>query len=142
MSQRAVKPKTSNQPTCPWSCCHRPFILALVLGKLPVPGRPTIWMIVWQGPIALAVGAGGGCLDIFTLICPFSSLSPSLWETARYRLKYCLKGPLNPKQATNKAVPGAAVIVRLFLLFGRRSSFPPVCSLIRWQEMVVCEAVQ
>ena len=38
----------------------------MVLGKLPVPGRPTIWMIVRQGPIALAVGAGGGCLDIFT----------------------------------------------------------------------------
>ena len=33
---------------------------AMVLGKLPVPGRPTIWMIVGQGPIALAVGAGGG----------------------------------------------------------------------------------
>ena len=28
---------------------------AIVLGKLPVPGRPTIWMIVGQGPIALAV---------------------------------------------------------------------------------------
>ena len=34
-----------------------------MLGKLPVPGRPTIWIIVGQGPIALAVGAGGGCLD-------------------------------------------------------------------------------
>ena len=33
----------------------------MVLGKLPVPG---------QGPTALAVGAG--CLDIFTLIYPFS----------------------------------------------------------------------
>ena len=42
----------------------------MVLGKLPVPGRPTIWIIVGQGPIALAVGADGGCLDIFTLICP------------------------------------------------------------------------
>ena len=60
-----------------------------------------IWIIVGQGPVALAVGAGGGCLDIFSLICPFSPLSPSLWETARYRLKYCLKGPLNPKQPTN-----------------------------------------
>ena len=76
----------------------------MALGKLPVPGRPTIWMIVGQGPIALAVGAGGGCLDIFTLIYPFSSLSPSLWETARYRLKYCLKGPLNPKQPTNQKI--------------------------------------
>ena len=61
-----------------------------------------VWMIVGQGPIALAVGAGGGCLDIFSLIYLFPFLSPSLWETARYRLKYCLKGPLNPKQPTNQ----------------------------------------
>ena len=122
----------------------------MVLGKLPVSGRPTIWitvgqrrvrvvwtfllssilsllflpgggrverrcwvnfqcrgvllvwMIVGQGPIALAVGAGGVSLDIFSLICLFSFLSPSLWEAARYRLKYCLKGPLNPKQPTNQ----------------------------------------
>ena len=45
----------------------------MVLGKLPVPGRPTIWMIVGQGPIALAVGAGGGCSDIF--YSPLSFLS-------------------------------------------------------------------
>ena len=38
----------------------------MVLGKLPVPGRLTIWIIVGQGPTVLAVGAG--CLDIFTLI--------------------------------------------------------------------------
>ena len=75
---------------------------AMVLGKLPVPGRPTILITVGQGPTALAVGAGGGCLDSFSLIYPFSSLSPSLWETARYRLKYYLKGPLNPKQPTNQ----------------------------------------
>ena len=75
---------------------------AMVLGKLPVSGRPTIWITVGRGPTALTVGAGGGCLDIFTLLYPFSPLSPSLWETARYRLKYCLKGPLNPKQPTNQ----------------------------------------
>ena len=40
----------------------------MVLGKHPVPGRPTIWMRVGQGPIALAVGAVGGCFDIFTLL--------------------------------------------------------------------------
>ena len=73
---------------------------AMGLGKLPVPGRPTIWITVGQGPTAVAVGAGGCCLDIFTLYYLFSPLSPSLWETARYRLKYCLKGPLNPKQPT------------------------------------------
>ena len=73
-----------------------------MLGKLPVPGRPTIWITVGQGPTALAVGAGGVCLDIFTLIYPFSSFSPFLWEEAQYRLKYCLKGPLSPKQPTNQ----------------------------------------
>ena len=55
-------------------------------------------MIVGHGPIALAVGAVWGCLDAFTLLCLFFSLFPSLWETARYRLKYCLKWPLNPEQ--------------------------------------------
>ena len=45
----------------------------MVLGKLPVPGRPTIWITVGQGPIALVIGAGGGCLAIFTLIYLFLS---------------------------------------------------------------------
>ena len=76
----------------------------MMLGKLPVSGRPTIWMTVRQGPTALAISAGGGCLDNFTIINPFSPLSPSLWETTRYRLKYCLKGPLNPKQPTNQLI--------------------------------------
>ena len=38
-----------------------------MLGKLPVPGRPT------------NCGAGGGCLDIFSLLYHFSFLSPSLF---------------------------------------------------------------
>ena len=87
---------------------------AMVLSKLPVLGHPTIWIIVGQGPIALAVGAGGGGGvrtggELFThfysplsFLSSFSlSLSLSLWETARYRLKYCLKG-LNPKQPTSR----------------------------------------
>ena len=49
----------------------------MVLGKLPVPGRPAIWIRVGQGPAALAADAGWGCLDIFTLIYPFSPFSPS-----------------------------------------------------------------
>ena len=32
----------------------------MVLGKLPVPGRPTIWITVGQGPTVLTVGVGGG----------------------------------------------------------------------------------
>ena len=61
-----------------------------------------IWIRVGQGPTALALGAGWDCLDIFSLVYHFSFLSHSLWETARYRLKYCLKGPLSPKQPTNQ----------------------------------------
>ena len=75
----------------------------MVLGKLPVPGHPTI-LIVGQGPIALAVG-GVGVVWTFLLSSILSPLSPSVWETARYRLKYCLKGPLNPKQPTNQPPP-------------------------------------
>ena len=43
-----------------------------------------------------------GCVDIFSLVYHFffSFLSPSLWETARYGLEYCLKGPLSLKQPT------------------------------------------
>ena len=52
----------------------------MVLGNFPVLGRPTIWNTVGQGPTALAVGAGGGVLDFFTLIYPFSSFSLSLGD--------------------------------------------------------------
>ena len=65
-------------------------------------GVLNIWTRAGQGPTALAVGAGGGCLDIFSLVYQFSFLSPSLWETVRYRLKYFLKRPLSPKQPTNR----------------------------------------
>ena len=53
----------------------------MVLGKLPVPGRPTTWMIVGQGPIALAVGAGGFFFYIFTLLPFCSSFSLSLGDS-------------------------------------------------------------
>ena len=107
----------------------------MTLGKLPVPGRPTIWIIVGQGPIVLAVGAGGGCLDIFTLVYPFSPLSPSLWETARYRLKYCLKGPLNPKQPTNQ-IPSLMLSWRSLQIsvsnFSRSPNFRVDGRVVRW----------
>ena len=62
----------------------------------------------------LAVGARGGCLDIFSLVYHFSFLSPFLWETARYRLKYCLKGPLSPRttnQPSNVLLTYAQVVM-------------------------------
>ena len=81
----------------------------MVLGKLPVPGCPTCLDYSRARAYCTAVGAGGGCLDTFSLIYHFSFLSPSLWETARYRLKYCLKGPLSPK-TTNQPTPKQKII--------------------------------
>ena len=67
---------------------------AKVLGKLPVPGRPTNLDYSRARAYCACSRSGlGVVLDIFSLIYHFSFLSPSLWETARYRLKYCLKGP-------------------------------------------------
>ena len=98
----------------------------MVLGKLPVPGRPTTRITVGQGPVALAVGACGGCLDIFTLVYPFFPLSPSLWETARYRLKYCLKGPLNPKTTNqpNLTIMSSPYVWHQILVFSKLSLTP------------------
>ena len=65
----------------------------MVLGKLPV----LIWMIEGHEPTALAVGAGVFFLPFFFLF-----LSPSLYKTAQYRLKYCLKRLINwNNQPTN-----------------------------------------
>ena len=60
-----------------------------------------IWIRVGQGPTALAMGADGVVGTYFAVVYNFPFVSPSLWETTRYRLKYCLKGPLSPKQLTN-----------------------------------------
>ena len=63
---------------------------AMVLGKLPVPGRPAVRMVVGQGPFGLAVGAsgggggGGGCLDFLLsyilslLFFPLSGRRPNI----------------------------------------------------------------
>ena len=61
-----------------------------------------IWIKVGQGPTALAVGAGVFFLTFFSRLSFLFSFSLSLWKTTRYRLKYCLKGPLSPKQPTNR----------------------------------------
>ena len=45
-----------------------------------MPGRPTNLDVVGQGPTALAVGAGGDGLDIFSLVYHFSSFFLSLGD--------------------------------------------------------------
>ena len=41
----------------------------MVLGKLPVPGLPTIWFTVGQGLTALAVGDEWGCWNSWLVDC-------------------------------------------------------------------------
>ena len=91
----------------------------MVPGKLPGPGRPTIWMTVGQGSTALAVGAGGLFAHFYSPI--FSLLFLPLWETARYILKYYgLKGPLNPKttfpHVTHKSSKGNKSYIHLNII--------------------------
>ena len=75
---------------------------AMVLGKLPVPERPTNMDLSMARAFCACSRCGWGLFVHFVLLYLFSLLSPSLYETARYRLKYCPKGPLSPKQPTNK----------------------------------------
>ena len=67
-------------------------------------------MIVGQGPNALAVGADGVIFTLLSLFFP--PLSPSLWETVRYRLKY------------SRTSVARTLMARLPRLFRTRSSVP------------------
>ena len=51
-----------------------------MLGKLPVPGRPTILITVGQGPTALAVGAVGGVWNFYSRLSFLFSFSLSLGD--------------------------------------------------------------
>ena len=63
---------------------------AMVLGKLPVPGRPTNFDYSRARAYCACSGCGWGGLAILSLVYHFALFSPSLWETVRYRLKYHL----------------------------------------------------
>ena len=89
--------------TLPWDTGGRSGG-AMVLGKLSVPGRPTNLDYSSARAYCACSRCRWGCLDIF-LSSAFSFLSSSLWETARYRLKYCLKGPSSPR-TTNQPTLG------------------------------------
>ena len=66
-------------------------------GKLAVPGRA---INLDDSRTRACNRCGLGLFGHFSLVYLFSFLL-LLRETDRYRLKYCLKGPLNPKQTTN-----------------------------------------
>ena len=66
-------------------------------GLLSVLGRPTSCdNSRARANTVLSMGVDGSCFDIFSLIYFFSFLSPSLWEMARYRLKYSSKSAVKP----------------------------------------------
>ena len=67
--------------------------------KLKTINRPTLLICIEVGQdlMRLAVGAGVCCLDI-------TIRSLFLWQTTQYKLKYCLKGPLNPYQPANQSI--------------------------------------
>ena len=74
----------------------------MVLGKLPVPGRPTNMNYSRARAYCGYSRCGWGLFGPFFLSSIISLFFLPLWETARYRLKYCLKGPLSPKQPTDQ----------------------------------------
>ena len=76
---------------------------AMVLDKLPVPGRPTNLDNSRARGYCPCRRCGWGWFGHFFFSSIISLLSPSFWETARNRLKYCLKGLFNPKQPTKLA---------------------------------------
>ena len=63
----------------------------MVLGKLPVPGCAAG---LNSGRARAYCACGGSGWGFFGRFCSHLSflIFLALWETARYRLKYCLKG--------------------------------------------------
>ena len=55
-----------------------------------------VWMIVGKGPIVLAVGAGGGCLDIFSSPQPKAPGELLVWEASVVRPHFQTTSPLKP----------------------------------------------
>ena len=70
---------------------------AEVLGKLLVPGRPTNLDNSRARTYCACSRWGWGLFGHFFSHLSFFLFFLPLWETVRYRLKYCLKGPLNPR---------------------------------------------
>ena len=85
-------------------------------GKLSMPGRPTKLNNSKAGAYCACSrcrGGGGGLWLFLSLPTFFSFLfSLILWETARHRLKCCLKAPLNSRQPTNRSLPSISVLFR------------------------------
>ena len=74
-------------------------------------GILSIWIVVGQG-------FWRGLFEHFFSHLSFLSFSPAHWEIARYRLKYCIKGPyIKNKQTTNYQVDCLFLLLLLFFFF-------------------------
>ena len=73
-----------------------------MLGKLSVPGRPTNLNYSRAKAYCACSRCGLVLFGHFSRLSFLSSFS-LLWETVRYRLKYRLKGPLNPTNQPTKS---------------------------------------
>ena len=82
-----------------------------MLGKLSVPGRPTSLDDSRARAYCACSRCGWGLFGHFFPHLSILYSSPSLWETAQYRLKYCVKGPLNPKQPTSQPTPYDCLLI-------------------------------
>ena len=87
-----------------------------MLGKLPVPERPTTLDYSRARAYCACSRCGWGCLDIFLSSITSLFFLP-LWETARHRVKYCFKGPLSSKQPANWAFQQAVSCLFVFFRF-------------------------
>ena len=86
---------------------------------ISVPGRPSSLDYSRARSKCTCSRCGWGLFGHFSLVYHFSFLSPSSWETARFRLKYSLKGSLSPKLPTNQkpdytSVLGSMSVYQIF----------------------------
>ena len=72
----------------------------MVLDKLPALGCPAILDDSRPRAYCACSRCGWGLFGHVFSPLPFLSSFSLSWETAQYRLKYSLKGPLNPIQPT------------------------------------------
>ena len=78
---------------------------AMVLSKLPVPGRPTNLDKSRARACCACSKCGWGLFGHFISCLSFLFSFSLFLGNGQYRLKYCLKGPLSPKQTTNPHAP-------------------------------------
>ena len=119
---------------------------AMVLGKLPVPGRPTNLDNSGARAYCACSRCGRRLFGFFFLSSITTLFFLPLWDTARYRLKYCIKGPLNPKQPTKPtfslSLCGGTVRYRLkYCLKGPLSLKQPTNQPLRPCAYFVCNRV-